>query len=85
MLSGWFLGKFTAFIYLRLDLRRDELITINRLLESPRWLYRHERNDQALQVLCDVFDRAPIDEKVVCESEGILEAIEFETLHGEYK
>ncbi|RJE19403.1 Sugar and other transporter [Aspergillus sclerotialis] len=55
------------------------------LPESPRWLYRHERNDEALQVLCDVFDRAPDDEKVAYESEGILEAIELETLHGEYK
>lgn len=28
---------------------------------------------------------APDDPKVVSESEGILEAIELETLHGEYK
>lgn len=32
-----------------------------------------------------MYDRTPDDEKVVFESEGILEAIELETLHGEYK
>lgn len=36
-------------------------------------------------MLCDVYDMAPDDPKVVSESEGILEAIELETLHGEYK
>ena len=55
------------------------------LPESPRWLYRHDRPDEALQVLCDVYDMAPADPKVVSESSGILEAIELETLHGEYK
>lgn len=38
-----------------------------------------------MQVLCDVYDMSPDDPKVVSESEGILEAIELETLHGEYK
>jgi hypothetical protein len=55
------------------------------LPESPRWLYRHKRPDEALQVLCDVYDMAPDDPKVMSESSGILEAIELETLHGEYK
>lgn len=36
-------------------------------------------------VLCDVYDMQPDDPQVVSESEGILEAIELETLHGEYK
>lgn len=55
------------------------------LPESPRWLYRHSRPDEAMQVLCDVYNMQPDDPKVVSESEGILEAIELETLHGEYK
>lgn len=32
-----------------------------------------------------MFDRAPDDPKVVTESEGILDAIALETMHGEYK
>ena len=32
-----------------------------------------------------MFDRAPNDPKVVTESEGILDAIALETMHGEYK
>lgn len=63
----------------------DARIRISSLPESPRWLYRHNRAEEALQVLCDVYDMGPDDPKVVSESEGILEAIELETLHGEYK
>lgn len=32
-----------------------------------------------------MYNRKPDDDKVVQESEGIFEAIELETLHGEYK
>ena len=32
-----------------------------------------------------MFDRAPNDPKVVTASEGILDAIALETMHGEYK
>lgn len=38
-----------------------------------------------MQVLCDVYNLQPDDPKIVSESEGILQAIELETLHGEYK
>ncbi|KAJ5390444.1 uncharacterized protein N7496_001512 [Penicillium cataractarum] len=48
-------------------------------------VFGHNRPDEALQVLCDVYNMQPDDPKVVSESEGILEAIELETLHGEYK
>jgi hypothetical protein len=36
-------------------------------------------------VLCDVYDQGPNDEKVARESQEILQAIELETLHGQYK
>ncbi|KAJ5749189.1 uncharacterized protein N7511_010885 [Penicillium nucicola] len=41
--------------------------------------------DEALQVLCDIYDMGPEDGKVISESEGIIQAIHLETLHGEYK
>lgn len=53
--------------------------------ESPRWLYRHNRHPEALQVLCDVYDREAEDPKIMSESAEIMQAIELETLQGEYK
>ncbi|CAI7610813.1 unnamed protein product [Penicillium pancosmium] len=55
------------------------------LPESPRWLYRHNRHPEALKVLCDVYDREAEDPKIMSESAEILQAIELETLQGEYK
>lgn len=55
------------------------------LPESPRYLYKHGRNDEALQVFCDVYDGQPSDPKIAKESEDILEALKVEEEHGEYK
>ena len=53
--------------------------------ESPRWLYAHGRNDDALQVLCEIYDGGPGHHKVSKQQKDILEALELERKHGEYR
>ena len=55
------------------------------LPESPRYLYKFGRNDEALKVLCDVYDGTPDDEKIAREQDDIIEALETEREAGEYK
>ncbi|KAI7555780.1 putative Myo-inositol transporter 1, partial [Hortaea werneckii] len=55
------------------------------LPESPRWLYYHNRHDEALQVLCDVWDSTPEGERVSRMHHEILETLRLEQEHGEYK
>lgn len=53
------------------------------LPESPRYLYKCGRNEEALQVLCDVYDGDPDTEKIRIEQEDILEALETEQETGD--
>ncbi|KAL4945443.1 hypothetical protein BDV06DRAFT_219276 [Aspergillus oleicola] len=55
------------------------------LPESPRWLCRKGRSDEAVRVLCDFYDRPENDPKVVNDAEGIFRAIELDNIRGEYK
>ena len=61
------------------------IVLVFGLPESPRYLYRCGRNDEALQVLCDVYDGQPDDEKIRIEQDDILETLETERETGEYK
>lgn len=55
------------------------------LPESPRWLYKHGKNKEALDVLCQVYDRKPDHPKIVKEQRDVLDALKIEQEHGEYK
>lgn len=55
------------------------------LPESPRYLYKFGRNEEALQVLCDVYDGSPQDEKIQREQNDVIEALETEREAGEYR
>lgn len=55
------------------------------LPESPRYLYAHGREAEALGVLCRVYDLPPEDPKIVKEQGEVLEALRVEREHGEYR
>ena len=55
------------------------------LPESPRYLYQRNRNEEALKILCQVYDKPADDPKLEREQAEILEALEVERVHGEYK
>ncbi|KAF6819423.1 hexose carrier protein [Colletotrichum musicola] len=54
------------------------VVLVFALPESPRWLAGHGREQEAVRVLCDVFDKDPNDEYIVAEMSAIHHAIEIE-------
>ncbi|KAJ3542020.1 hypothetical protein NM208_g4317 [Fusarium decemcellulare] len=55
------------------------IILVFALPESPRWLFNHGRQEEAIEVLCAVHDKAPDDEFIVAEKRAILQALEIES------
>jgi hypothetical protein len=55
------------------------------LPESPRYCYQKGRNEEAIKILCDVYDGTPDTPKIAREQQEILEALEVEREFGEYK
>lgn len=53
--------------------------------ESPRWLYYHDRSEEARQVICDVWDLDPQHTAMLHQEREILDAIALEKKHGVYQ
>ncbi|KAK2590337.1 hypothetical protein QQS21_011980 [Conoideocrella luteorostrata] len=55
------------------------VVLVFALPESPRWLFNHNRKTEAVQVLCDVYDKRPDQESIVAEVNAIERALEIES------
>lgn len=55
------------------------------LPESPRYCYERGRTEEALDILCRVYDRPAEDKKIQREQGDILEAIALEREQGQYR
>ncbi|WOO83056.1 Sugar transporter STL1 [Vanrija pseudolonga] len=61
------------------------VILVFGLPESPRYLYAHGRDSEALQILCDVYGHSADHPMIVKEQTEVLDALRVEKEHGEYK
>jgi hypothetical protein len=61
------------------------IVMVFGLPESPRYCYQRNRNDEALAILCEVYDKPPDHPKIANEQAEILEALAVEREHGEYQ
>ncbi|KAI1623431.1 putative MFS sugar transporter [Exophiala viscosa] len=61
------------------------LLLVFGLPESPRYCYKLGRNEEALRILCEVYEKSPDDPMIVQAQQDVLEVIAMETEHGQYK
>lgn len=54
------------------------IVLVFALPESPRWLFNHGQEKEAMGVLCAVYDKDPTDAYIVEERTAILRAMEME-------
>ena len=72
-------------ISLQLVLSITVIILLFGLPESPRWLCKRGRDQEAIEVLCAVYDLAPDDPYVRSEMAAIRKAIDLERAEGASK
>lgn len=61
------------------------VVLVFALPESPRWLYARGRQEEAVAVMCAVYDKEPDDDYIMAERTAIEEAIQLETRVAEQK
>lgn len=83
--SGQLYVKIPCLIPQMLMTQQVVIVLIFDLPESPRYCYAKGRKDEALRILCDVYDRTPDHPKIVLELNEILETLAMEREHGEYR